>query len=144
MDREEFLEIYYRAVEENSFERDGTNGDESRIHIGKGEFATVSVVEADDMRDFLFGESSIEEYNDSGCADHSYIMTGQTINEWATEEYDAGSLLAICPRRYASYSVDFESSEIEIIECGEDTICGTEVYRVVINNQGNKDLEYVC
>lgn len=139
MDRDEFLRIYYYAVEHGWFERDGTNGDNSRIHIGKGCFATLEI--GYDIRELITSEQSMGD-NDEEI--FSELMNDEmTFEEYAVENYEPGTVIGYCPRKWASYSVDFENSDYEFIEHGDDTACGTEYYLVKYTTQGNK-IECLC
>ena len=139
MDREEFLRIYYYAVEHGWFERDGTNGDESRIHMGKGCFATLEI--GDNIRELITSEQSMG-YNDEEI--FSELMNDEmTFEEYAVENFEPGIVIGYCPRKWASYSVDFENSDYEFIEHGDDTCSGTEYYLVQYALDGNK-IVHLC
>ena len=145
MDREEFLEIYYKAVELGWFERRGYNGYESVIEIPKGCASTVEI--RGDIRDIL--------HNGSDCGDEEIfceLMEGMTVEEWACERFDAGTVIGICPRRWMTYNVDFENDSYDFVEHGDDTVSGTEFYIVKYNTTPNPNggynhsitLEYLC
>ena len=124
MDREQFLEIYYRAVEEGWFCRDGYNGDSSTIDVPKGHGGTIEY--GGNIRNLI---TSDQHCTDEGDV-YDYVTTGLTLDEWAVDNYDDGDVFGICWRRYITYDVDFESSTIEFREHGDDTAAGTDFYMI--------------